>query len=167
MKPSLILCYTSSKLQHFCFMTCSKVDSCGLVEIFDLCPYSLLINNITYSWWLTMCRVLYLEYNRNQDRVPVLMEWYANRETPSSNKDHNEKIGKSLKLRKTYLIQWSYRSWCFKGEMVPRENLFQAQGKASAEGLWQKSFFWWKLKEAARLGLSEQWGDNPEIRMEW
>ena len=51
--------------------------------------------------------------------------------------------------------------------MVPRENLFQAQGMASAEGLWQKSFFWWKLKEAARLGLSEQWGDNPEIRMEW
>ena len=25
-------------------------------------------------------------------------------------KDHNEKIGKSLQLRKTYLIQWSYGS---------------------------------------------------------
>lgn len=140
-KPSLILCNMSSKLQNFGFMTCSKVDNHGLVEIFDLCLCFLLINNITYSWWLTMCHVLYLEYNRKQYRVPILMEWCANRETHSSNKDHNEKIGQILQLRKTYLIWWSYGSWCFKGEMVPRENLFQAQGKASAEGLWQKSFF--------------------------
>lgn len=53
-KPPLILCYMSSKLQNFCFMTCSTVNNHRLVEIFDICPYSLLINNITYSWWLTM-----------------------------------------------------------------------------------------------------------------
>lgn len=51
-----------------------------------------------------MCHVLYLEYNRKQDRVPILMEWCANTETHSSNKDHNEKIGQILQLRKTYLI---------------------------------------------------------------
>lgn len=76
------------------------------------------------------------------------MEWYGNRETHSSNKDHNEKIGKILQLWKTYLIRWSYGSWCFKGEMVPRENVFQAQvqkasgRRVSSGGNWKRQQGW-------------------------